>query len=74
MIDLEFRIELQKVQDANPTNDAMVIQYVLDHAWDQYPRPFFIWLNRKIAEYDQFPERSPKLEEAVNTLIECRSD
>lgn len=54
MLDIEFRDGLQKVVEENPTNDAAVIQYVLEHAWEQYPRPFFIWLNRKIRAYDQF--------------------
>jgi len=56
MIDIVFREGLQRVQDKHPNNDAAVIQYVLEHAWDQYPRPFFIWLNRQIAAYDQFSE------------------
>ena len=51
---MEFRDGLQKALKENPTNDAAVIQYVLEHAWKQYPRPFFIWLNRKIRDYDQF--------------------
>jgi len=54
MLDIGFRAGLQKVLEENPTNDAAVIQYVLEHAWEQYPRPFFIWLNRKIRAYDQF--------------------
>ena len=54
MLDMEFRAGLRKVLEENPTNDAAVIQYVLEHAWEQYPRPFFIWLNRKIRAYDQF--------------------
>ncbi len=54
MIDLAFRQGLQKAQDENPKDDAAVIQFVLDHAWDQYPRPFFIWLNRNMQMYDQF--------------------
>lgn len=56
MLDPKFRGDLQRVIKANPNADAPIIQYVLDHAWDEYPRPFFIWLNRKIAEYDQFKE------------------
>jgi len=54
MLDMEFRDGLRKVLEENPTNDAAVIQYVLEHAWEQYPRPFFIWLDRKIRDYDQF--------------------
>ena len=54
MLDMEFRDGLQKLLEENPTNDAAVIQYVLEHAWEQYPRPFFIWLDRKIRDYDQF--------------------
>ena len=54
MLDIEFRDGLQKVLEENPTNDAAVIQYVLEHAWEQYPRPFFIWFDRKIRDYDQF--------------------
>ena len=56
MIDMRFREGLRKVQEKNPQDDAVVIQFVLEYAWDQYPRPFFIWLNRKIANYDQFSE------------------
>ena len=54
MLDMGFRAGLQKVLEENPTNDAAVIHYVLEHAWEQYPRPFFIWLDRKIRAYDQF--------------------
>lgn len=54
MINLAFRQGLREVLDENPEDDAAVIRFVLDHAWDQYPRPFFIWLNRNMQMYDQF--------------------
>jgi len=54
MIDMAFREGLRRTQEAYPDNDAAVIQFVLEHALDQYPRPFFIWLDRQIRAYDQF--------------------
>jgi hypothetical protein len=54
MMDITFRDGLQKVIEENPRDDAVVIRFVLDYAWDQYPRPFFIWLNRNMRDYDMF--------------------
>lgn len=58
MIDIEFRKGLYEAQKDNPCNDAAVIRFVLDHAWDQYPRPFFVWLNRNMRDYDQFGDKN----------------
>ena len=59
MLDMAFRQGLKKVQEENPTNDAAVIAYVLEHAWEEYPRPFLIWIGRKIKAYDQFGGEKP---------------
>ena len=59
MLDMEFRQGLKKVQEENHTNDAVVIAYVLEYAWEQYPHAFLIWLGRKIKAYDQFGGEKP---------------
>ncbi len=52
MIDAKFRSELNTLLSSE--NDQQVVEFVLNHAFDEYPRPFFIWLLKKFHEYDVF--------------------
>ena len=60
MLDMDFRHGLQKVQEENPMDDTAIIVYVIEYAWEQYPRPFLIWFQRKIKAYDLFGGEKPR--------------
>jgi len=53
----KFRQELKELLDKGVSiNDYEICALVLDHIWEEWPRPFFIWLMRKFHDYDYFKE------------------
>jgi len=50
----EFRNELKKMLENEEYQDADIIKYVLNFAFEEYPRPTLIWFYKNIKEYDFF--------------------
>ena len=44
--DLQFRNDLQEMLDED-AEDAKIVKFVLEHAWNQWPHSFEQWLNNK---------------------------
>ncbi|WP_456327904.1 hypothetical protein [Archaeoglobus sp.] len=53
MKNLEFRKKLRAMLE-DDFEDEEIIKYVLNFAWDQYPRPLLVWLLAKIGQYGYF--------------------
>ena len=55
VVDLDFRKKLKKMlEDSDTFGDTEIIRYVLEFAWEQYPRPLMIWFLKKMIEWEQF--------------------
>jgi len=55
VVNLEFRKKLRKMlEDGDAFEDAEIIRYVLEFAWEEYPRPTLIWFLKKIIDWEQF--------------------
>ncbi|WP_158547639.1 hypothetical protein [Haloferax sp. Atlit-6N] len=44
---LEFRTELRELLDDDDVEDAEIVRFVLNHAWNQWPHAFERWLAKK---------------------------
>ena len=53
MKNLEFRKKIKTMLEQD-FDDEEIIRYVLNFAWDNYPRPLLIWLLTKIAQHGYF--------------------
>jgi len=53
MKSLEFRNRLKAMLE-DDFEDEEIIRYVLNFAWDHYPRPLLVWLLTKIGQYGYF--------------------
>jgi len=54
-MDLGFRSGLKKLLNESD-DDKELVKFVLEHAWDQWPRTTLIWFYKKINEYDFFKD------------------
>jgi len=53
MKDIRFRAQLRKMLEEDK-EDLEIINFVLEHTWEQWPRPLLIWFQKRIKEYDLF--------------------
>lgn len=55
VVDFQFRKKLKEMlEDSDSFDDTEIISYVLEFAWEEYPRPMLIWFLKKIIEWGLF--------------------
>ena len=52
VLDIKFRDEVKEAMKTGDDKDF--IKVVLEHVWQEYPRPTMIWFMHRINDYDQF--------------------
>jgi len=53
MKNTEFRKKIRQMLENDFENEE-IIRYVLNFAWDYYPRPLLVWLLVKIGQHGYF--------------------